>query len=203
MKIRRLLRIWHRDLGYFITGMVLIYAVSGIVFNHRKEWNPDCRVVSETILLDLEDWRDYSSEEIGQVLQLFNQVPVYKKHFNSNQKVVKVFVENGMVIYDPLNGAAELEFQAKMLNNRSEAVADRLSLLQFAFGYKFQRNRIHTMPGVFCRKTFASKNMAQVSSAIGAGNFSSPSVSIGRFFNGSFNFIIKTGPPTARIELIG
>jgi len=109
MKIRHLLRNWHRDFGYFIAGMTLIYAVSGIALNHRKDWNPDYRVVSETILLDVQQWRTYSSEEIKQVLQLFNQVPVYKKHFNSNQKVVKIFVENGMVIFNPLNGSAEME----------------------------------------------------------------------------------------------
>ncbi|WP_339734715.1 PepSY-associated TM helix domain-containing protein [uncultured Sunxiuqinia sp.] len=109
MKIRRLLRIWHRDLGYFITGLVLIYAVSGIALNHRKDWNPDYRVVSETMLFDERPWRAYSAEEIRQVLKLFDHGPVYKKHFNSNQKVVKIFIENGMIIYDPLNGTAEME----------------------------------------------------------------------------------------------
>ncbi len=113
MNMRRFLRKWHRDLGYFITGILLIYAVSGIALNHRKDWNPDYSVVSESIQLKKGEWKTYSSEEIGQLLQQFEAAPVYKKHFNSDEGVVKVFVENGMVIFDPTGGQAKLELLLK------------------------------------------------------------------------------------------
>ncbi|MGQ7869890.1 PepSY-associated TM helix domain-containing protein [Sunxiuqinia sp. sy24] len=113
MNIRRFLRNWHRDLGYFITGILLIYAVSGIALNHRKDWNPDYSVVSESIQLEKGEWKTYSSDEIKQILLKFEIPPVYKKHFNSDQQVVKVFVENGMVIFDPNDGQAQMELLLK------------------------------------------------------------------------------------------
>lgn len=33
-------RIIHRDLSFFFAGMILIYAISGIVMNHRDSINP-------------------------------------------------------------------------------------------------------------------------------------------------------------------
>ena len=58
MKIRRLLRILHRDLGYFITGILIIYAVSGIALNHRKDWNPNYQVISEEIEVEKDRLRN-------------------------------------------------------------------------------------------------------------------------------------------------
>ena len=38
--IRKWSRLIHRDLSFFFAGMVLIYAISGIVMNHRDTINP-------------------------------------------------------------------------------------------------------------------------------------------------------------------
>ena len=113
MKIRRLLRILHRDLGYFVTGMLLIYAISGIALNHRKDWNPDYRVISKVIQVERSEKHHFSEEEIKLILNQFDEPPIYKKHFTSKQDVVKVFVEGGMVIYEPESGVAELELLLK------------------------------------------------------------------------------------------
>ena len=37
---RKWSRIIHRDLSFFFAGMILIYAISGIVMNHRDSINP-------------------------------------------------------------------------------------------------------------------------------------------------------------------
>lgn len=37
---RGVLRWLHRDLGYLCVGMLLLYAISGIALNHRRDWNP-------------------------------------------------------------------------------------------------------------------------------------------------------------------
>lgn len=44
MKIRKLLRILHRDFGYFIVGMTIVYGLSGIYLNHRHDFNPDYKI---------------------------------------------------------------------------------------------------------------------------------------------------------------
>ncbi len=40
MRIRKALRVLHRDVGYFLTVLVCLYAVSGIAVNHIDSWNP-------------------------------------------------------------------------------------------------------------------------------------------------------------------
>jgi uncharacterized protein len=41
VRVRRLLWLLHRDVGYFLFGLTLIYAVSGIAVNHIADWNPN------------------------------------------------------------------------------------------------------------------------------------------------------------------
>ena len=43
-QIRRWARIIHRDLSYFFAGVVVVYAVSGIVLNHKRDFNSNYSV---------------------------------------------------------------------------------------------------------------------------------------------------------------
>lgn len=113
MKIRRLLRILHRDLGYFIVGMTLVYAVSGVYLNHRHDFNPDYRILYEKIIADKLPADNYNRQIVVDVLNLFEIKPVYRKHFITNQGNVKVFVENGEVVINPENGEASLTYLKK------------------------------------------------------------------------------------------
>ena len=31
----------HRDLGYFYIGLIISFAFSGILMNHREDWHPE------------------------------------------------------------------------------------------------------------------------------------------------------------------
>ena len=44
---RRLLRALHRDTGYLVAGLTVVYAVSGIAVNHIEDWNPTWHLVRE------------------------------------------------------------------------------------------------------------------------------------------------------------
>ena len=39
--LRKWFRIIHRDLSFFFSGVLIIYAVSGIMLNHRGDINPN------------------------------------------------------------------------------------------------------------------------------------------------------------------
>ena len=41
MRIKKLIMLTHRDVGYFFAGMTVIYAISGIAVNHFGDWNPN------------------------------------------------------------------------------------------------------------------------------------------------------------------
>lgn len=37
---RHWVRVLHRDVGYFLTGLVLVFCLSGVAVNHIADWNP-------------------------------------------------------------------------------------------------------------------------------------------------------------------
>ena len=39
MRWRARLHLWHRDVGFLVVGLTLVYAVSGIAVNHRHHWD--------------------------------------------------------------------------------------------------------------------------------------------------------------------
>lgn len=47
--LRRLNRATHRDLGYFCSSLIIVYALSGLALNHVDDWNPDLIVHKETV----------------------------------------------------------------------------------------------------------------------------------------------------------
>lgn len=51
-KIRKINVATHRDLGYFFSGLIVIYALSGIALNHIETWNPDFIISKKTIRFD-------------------------------------------------------------------------------------------------------------------------------------------------------
>lgn len=113
MNIRKTLRWLHRDFGYLVVGITFIYTISGIAMNHRQDWNPHYSVITEEVSVPANDQMEYSKSEIVSILNKFINRPVYKKHFITKDATIKVFVEEGTVIYTPLEGKAELELLKK------------------------------------------------------------------------------------------
>jgi hypothetical protein len=113
MNIRKTLRSLHRDFGYLVVGITVVYTISGIALNHRTDWNPHYTVVTEELTVPLSTQLEFSKDEIQSLIQKFNCQPIYKKHFISKESVVKIFLEEGTVIYDPQKGLASLEILKK------------------------------------------------------------------------------------------
>jgi hypothetical protein len=49
MRLRKLVIATHRDVGYLLAGMTVIYAISGVAVNHVDDWNPNYVVRTETV----------------------------------------------------------------------------------------------------------------------------------------------------------
>ena len=47
-KARAWLRAWHRDVGYLLVGLTVVYAVSGIAINHIDDWDPNFKAYEKT-----------------------------------------------------------------------------------------------------------------------------------------------------------
>ena len=60
MKLGRLNSDLHRDVGYFLSGLILIYCISGIALNHVNDWNADFVIRKKSIAID----KSYTKEEV-------------------------------------------------------------------------------------------------------------------------------------------
>ncbi|MEN8116551.1 MAG: PepSY-associated TM helix domain-containing protein [Bacteroidota bacterium] len=113
MKIRKLLRILHRDLGYFIVAMTIVYALSGIFLNHRHDFNPDYKIFVVNFNSGIENKSTLTEPEVRSVLDDLPYNVKYKKHYLNNHGDIKVFIENGEVVIDPLSGRGTMHYLQK------------------------------------------------------------------------------------------
>ncbi|HKJ80148.1 MAG TPA: PepSY-associated TM helix domain-containing protein [Prolixibacteraceae bacterium] len=112
MKIRRLLRILHRDFGYFIVGMTIVYALSGIYLNHRHDFNPDYKIFITEFETGIRS-TSASEETIKNELKELQRSVVFKKHYITNDGYIKVFIENGEAIINPDTGEGTMQYLQK------------------------------------------------------------------------------------------
>jgi hypothetical protein len=113
MKVRKLLRILHRDLGYFIVGMTIVYALSGIFLNHRHDFNPDYKIFITDFKVDIPNKSHYTEDEVKGIIESVNEDVTYKKHYLNNQGYIKVFISNGEVVFDPETGQGTMQYLQK------------------------------------------------------------------------------------------
>lgn len=113
MKFRKFLRVIHRDFGYFIVGMTIVYALSGIYFNHRRDLNPDYKIMVSEFETPQFSARNITEDEVIAILKNFEQNVVYQKHYVNSQGLVKVFIENGEVVIDGENGRGTMHYLQK------------------------------------------------------------------------------------------
>ena len=79
--LRRWCRLFHRDLSFLFSGMVLIYAISGLYLNHRDTINPHYSVTrSEMVLTDLPTQADMDMAAIERIMERVGVKEQYTKH---------------------------------------------------------------------------------------------------------------------------
>lgn len=105
MKWSKLNRITHRDFGYLIAGLTIIYAISGIALNHKHDWNPNYIVDTYQFSSDINITRDEFNEEAARtILKSVPGDPEYKAfHFPSGDYVT-IFVDGGFIRFNAKTG---------------------------------------------------------------------------------------------------
>ncbi|MGL4779864.1 MAG: PepSY-associated TM helix domain-containing protein [Bacteroidales bacterium] len=97
-KFRKICRIIHRDLSYFLTGIILVYAISGLVLNHKDSFNPDYSIdrveftVSESFPRSA---GNISEAELNKELEDIKRSAPVMKFYAPKPNEVKVFIKGG------------------------------------------------------------------------------------------------------------
>lgn len=107
--LRRLTIATHRDIGYLVAGLTVIYAVSGVAVNHVDDWNPNYSIVREqrdVPPLSADTPRDAVVAHLARSLSL-PEAP--KNAFRPAPGRIQVFYEGLTVDADYVAGKATLE----------------------------------------------------------------------------------------------
>jgi len=111
IKWRQINRVLHRDLGYFFTGMIIVYALSGIALNHMDDWNPNYVINTETEQLNIP--KNFNPADKEDIISLINDIAArsdYKNHYFPEAGKLKVFLKKGSSIVITLKtGDATIE----------------------------------------------------------------------------------------------
>lgn len=106
--LKKWLRIIHRDLGFFMVGISLIYGISGILLNHMKGKDPAYKTVEEVLLFDKDLSKDQLTQEWNNRANLPN-IKLVREGKMSHQ----VLLDGGIGIYNIQTGELSYEYHTK------------------------------------------------------------------------------------------
>ena len=109
MKITRILRIIHRDLGFFVAGISLVYGISGILLNHLGGKDPAFRTEVNTIQLPAH----LTEAELSSTWQADKALPALKRIMRIDDERSRLFLEGGVGVYNVANGQLDYEVHKK------------------------------------------------------------------------------------------
>ncbi len=94
---RKTCRLLHRDLSYFFSGMVVIYALSGLFMNHRGSINPNYVIKSHTYNIGqpLPGKEQMTKEKVLELLQPLGQEKNFTQFYYPEPATLKVFIKGG------------------------------------------------------------------------------------------------------------
>lgn len=106
-------RSFHRDIGYFCVGLILIYAISGIAVNHVDSWNPSYVITrSEQTVSDLP--ADPESDEFERALaKKLGITTDFRSRVRDNSESVLFFYEGSRVVWNETKQQAYVETTEK------------------------------------------------------------------------------------------
>ena len=110
MRLRKINNVIHRDLGYFIAGATILYAVSGLALNHLGDWNPNFVVLRQESEVEVPPEQDAIDREwVLGILEPLGEQACYRSHDFPTSKKLKVYLDEGSVFIDLESGQCVYE----------------------------------------------------------------------------------------------
>ena len=116
-QLRKWSRIIHRDLSFFFSGVIIIYAISGFVLNHKKDFNSDYSIKTFDFNIEgnyplLQD--NFTKDRVLNILQAYKEADNYTKHYFPDNESMKVFLKGGSSLVVDLNNGNALYEKVRM-----------------------------------------------------------------------------------------
>ena len=109
MKLAHILRIVHRDLGFLVVGMTLVYGISGIVLNRMGGKDPAFRTETKNLQLP----GNMTPDELTQAWQADKELPALKRIMRVDESHYSLFLEGGVGVYNSSRGILDYEKHTK------------------------------------------------------------------------------------------
>ena len=98
----------HRDLGYFYIGLIVSFAFSGLLMNHREAWHPD-KYTTQTKAIEVKlpaesEINEHFAEDLGKQLGIHDKM---RRHMVKKGEF-KISFENNDVEIDMKTGKGEI-----------------------------------------------------------------------------------------------
>ncbi len=108
--IENKLRAIHRDLGYLYVGLIVSFAFSGILMNHRQAWHPE-KYTIETKRIEIQRFQEYefviTDEFVDNLVDELMIEDKLKRHLVRNGQLRMMF-DNTEVEIDTKTGQGEI-----------------------------------------------------------------------------------------------
>lgn len=110
MNLLKINRVTHRDIGYLIAGLTIIYAISGIALNHKNNWNPNYIFDNRTFTSDFKITRENFNKEMAtDILKSIQVDPDFKTFYFPTGNKVTIFIDGGFVQVNTSTGEGIIE----------------------------------------------------------------------------------------------
>jgi len=107
--VRKWLRIIHRDLGYIMVGITIIYGISGYLLNHMNGKDPAYETIEGTIQLE----SNLSKQDIKKAWSSQNDVPNINRVLAIDEEHYRLMLDGGIGVYQTTNGEVVYEEHRK------------------------------------------------------------------------------------------
>lgn len=108
-RIIRWLRIIHRDLGYLMVGICLVYGISGMLLNHMNGKDPAYKSTNHTIHMTV----GLGEQELASAWNADSSLPKLKKAIPIDEQHTRLMLDGGMGVYNSATGLTDYELHKK------------------------------------------------------------------------------------------
>lgn len=137
--IRKWSRLLHRDLSFFFAGILMIYAISGFMLNHKKDFNSDYLIRQKQIRFTEPipaNPQEINREFAERLLKTIGEENRYLKHYSPEPGCIKIFIKGGSSLV--IHTKAEKGSTSQSKNGRLSAGLIAFIIIRLVGGLYFQ-----------------------------------------------------------------